>query len=408
MKQRSTLSSIRFGIQYANRPDYPARDTTTMRRVDNMTKTTQHLCKLFSAIALAGCASYSMAADTIKIALAGPVTGAVAQYGEMQFVGANMAIEQINKAGGVDGAQLEGVVYDDACDPKQAVAVANKIVNDGISFVVGHLCSSSTQPASDIYEDEGILMITAASTSPDITARGYELIFRTIGLDNMQGPTAGDYIADHVKPKAVAVVHDKQQYGEGIATAVRDTLKEKGINVVAFEGINAGDKDFSALIAKLKRANVDFVYYGGYHPELGLLLRQSKEKGLTARFMGPEGVGNKEISAIAGPASEGMLVTLPRSFDQEPKNQALVEAFKAKKQDPSGPFVFPAYAAVQVIAEGIEKAGSTDTEKVAAALRANTFDTPTGSLAFDEKGDLKDFSFVVYEWHQDGTKTEAQ
>lgn len=372
-----------------------------------MTKSTQHLRKLIAAMALAGCASQALAADNIRIALAGPVTGAVAQYGEMQFVGARMAIEQINKAGGVNGAQLEGVIYDDACDPKQAVAVANKIVNDGISFVVGHLCSSSTQPASDIYEDEGILMITAASTSPDITARGYQLIFRTIGLDNLQGPTAGNFIADKVKPKAVAVVHDKQQYGEGIATAVRDTLQAKGINVVAFEGINAGDKDFSALIAKLKRANVDFVYYGGYHPELGLLLRQSRERGLDARFMGPEGVGNKEISAIAGPAAEGLLVTLPRSFDQDPKNQALVEAFKAKKEDPSGPFVFPAYAAVQVIAEGIKIAGSTDTEKVAAALRANTFETPTGTLAFDEKGDLKDFSFVVYEWHQDGTKSEA-
>lgn len=372
-----------------------------------MTKSTQHLRKLIAAMALAGCASQALAADNIRIALAGPVTGAVAQYGEMQFVGARMAIEQINKAGGVNGAQLEGVIYDDACDPKQAVAVANKIVNDGISFVVGHLCSSSTQPASDIYEDEGILMITAASTSPDITARGYQLIFRTIGLDNLQGPTAGNFIADKVKPKAVAVVHDKQQYGEGIATAVRDTLQAKGINVVAFEGINAGDKDFSALIAKLKRANVDFVYYGGYHPELGLLLRQSRERGLDARFMGPEGVGNKEISAIAGPASEGLLVTLPRSFDQDPKNQALVEAFKAKKEDPSGPFVFPAYAAVQVIAEGIKIAGSTDTEKVAAALRANTFETPTGTLAFDEKGDLKDFNFVVYEWHQDGTKSEA-
>lgn len=373
-----------------------------------MTKSTQHLRKLFIAMTMAGWASHAMAADNIKIALAGPVTGAVAQYGEMQFVGARMAIDQINKAGGVNGAQLEGVVYDDACDPKQAVAVANKIVNDGISFVVGHLCSSSTQPASDIYEDEGILMITAASTSPDITERGYHLIFRTIGLDNLQGPTAGNFIADKIKPKAVAIVHDKQQYGEGIATAVRDTLQAKGVNVVAFEGINAGDKDFSALIAKLKRANVDFVYYGGYHPELGLLLRQSKERGLDARFMGPEGVGNKEISAIAGPASEGLLVTLPRSFDQDPKNQALVEAFQAKKEDPSGPFVFPAYAAVQVIAEGIEKAGSTDTEKVAAALRANTFDTPTGTLAFDEKGDLKNFNFIVYEWHQDGTKSEAQ
>ncbi|WP_172152795.1 MULTISPECIES: branched-chain amino acid ABC transporter substrate-binding protein [Pseudomonas] len=372
-----------------------------------MNKATKQISKLFAAMAMAGVASYSLAADTIKIGMAGPVTGAVAQYGEMQFIGAKMAIEQINKAGGVNGAMLEGVVYDDACDPKQAVAVANKIVNDEVKFVIGHLCSSSTQPASDIYEDEGILMISPASTSPDITARGYELVFRTIGLDSLQGPTAGNFIADHVKPKAVAVIHDKQQYGEGIATAVKQTLEAKGTKVALFEGINAGDKDFSAMIAKLKQAGVDFVYYGGYHPELGLLLRQSAEKGLSAKFMGPEGVGNKEISAIAGPASEGLLVTLPKSFDQDPRNQALVEAFKAKNEDSSGPFVFPAYAAVQVIAEGIEKAGSTDTDKVAAALRANSFDTPTGVLSFDEKGDLKDFSFVVYEWHQDGTKTEA-
>ncbi|SFP10477.1 branched-chain amino acid ABC transporter substrate-binding protein [Pseudomonas borbori] len=372
-----------------------------------MNKATKQISKLFAAMAMAGVASYSLAADTIKIGMAGPVTGAVAQYGEMQFIGAKMAIEQINKAGGVNGAMLEGLVYDDACDPKQAVAVANKIVNDEVKFVVGHLCSSSTQPASDIYEDEGILMISPASTSPDITARGYELVFRTIGLDSLQGPTAGNFIADHVKPKAVAVIHDKQQYGEGIATAVKQTLEGKGIKVALFEGINAGDKDFSAMIAKLKQAGVDFVYYGGYHPELGLLLRQSAEKGLSAKFMGPEGVGNKEISAIAGPASEGLLVTLPKSFDKDPRNQALVEAFKAKNEDSSGPFVFPAYAAVQVIAEGIEKAGSTDTAEVAAALRANSFDTPTGVLSFDEKGDLKDFSFVVYEWHQDGSKTEA-
>lgn len=151
-----------------------------------MNNATKQISKLFAAMALAGAASYSVAADTIKIAMAGPVTGAVAQYGEMQFIGAKMAIEQINKAGGVNGAQLEGVVYDDACDPKQAVAVANKIVNDGAKFVVGHLCSSSTQPASDIYEDEGILMITPAATSPEITARGYELIFRTIGLDSLR------------------------------------------------------------------------------------------------------------------------------------------------------------------------------------------------------------------------------
>ncbi|MVW74954.1 branched-chain amino acid ABC transporter substrate-binding protein [Pseudomonas xionganensis] len=370
-----------------------------------MNKATKQISKLFAAMAMAGVASYSMAADTIKIGLAGPVTGPVAQYGDMQFIGAKMAIEQINKAGGVNGAQLEGVVYDDACDPKQAVAVANKIVNDGVQFVVGHLCSSSTQPASDIYEDEGVLMITAASTNPDITTRGYQLVFRTIGLDSLQGPTAGKFIVDSIKPKRVAVIHDKQQYGEGIATAVKLEVEKAGIPVAAFEGITAGDKDFSALIGKLKRENVDFVYYGGYHPELGLILRQSKEQGLNAKFMGPEGVGNADISAIAGEASEGMLVTLPKAFDEDPKNAPLVAAFKAKNEDPSGPFVFPAYAAVQVIAEGIAKAGDTDTAKVADAIRANSFDTPTGELAFDEKGDLKDFSFVVYEWHADGTKT---
>ena len=363
------------------------------------------LSQVIAAAALAGVSSFSLAADTIKIALAGPVTGPVAQYGDMQFIGAKMAIDQINKAGGVNGSQLEGVVFDDACDPKQAVAVANRIVNEDIRYVVGHLCSSSTQPASDIYEDEGILMVTAASTSPEITERGYELVFRTIGLDSLQGPTAGNYIVEQVKPKKVAVIHDKQQYGEGIATAVRDVLKENGVEVAVFEGITAGDKDFSSLISKLRQANVDFVYYGGYHPELGLILRQSAEQGLKVGFMGPEGVGNSDISAIAGEASEGLLVTLPKAFDQDPKNAELVQAFKAKNEDPSGPFVFPAYAAVQVIADGIRIAGTTDTDEVAEALRSNSFETPTGTLAFDEKGDLKDFNFVVYKWHADASKT---
>lgn len=316
-----------------------------------------------------------------------------------------MAIEQINQAGGVNGSMLEAVTYDDACDPKQAVAVANKIVNDGIRFVVGHLCSGSSQPASDIYDEEGILMITAASTTPELTEQGHTLIFRTIGLDTMQGPTAGDYVVNELKPKRAAVLHDKQQYGEGIATAVKQALDNADIPVVLFEGVTTGDKDFSALIAKLKKEDVDFVYFGGYHPEMGMLLRQSAENKFDARFMGPEGVGNSDISAIAGAASEGMLVTLPKAFDTDPKNAHLVEAFKAKKQDPRGAFVFPAYAAVQVMADAMTISNSQEPEEVAAALRSNSFDTPTGVLEFDDKGDLKNFSFVVYEWHADGSKT---
>jgi branched-chain amino acid transport system substrate-binding protein len=370
-----------------------------------MSHTTRRFSKLVAAIALAGAASYSLAAEPIKIALAGPVTGPVAQYGDMQSMGALMAIEQINKAGGVNGSMLEAVTYDDACDPKQAVAVANKIVNDGIRFVVGHLCSGSSQPAADIYDEEGILMITAASTTPELTQKGHTLIFRTIGLDSMQGPTAGEYVVNQLKPKRAAILHDKQQYGEGIATAVKHALDKAKIPVALFEGVTAGDKDFSALIAKLKKENVDFVYFGGYHPEMGMLLRQSAENKFSARFMGPEGVGNSDISAIAGNASEGMLVTLPKAFDEDPKNAHLVAAFKAKKQDPRGAFVFPAYAAVQVMADAMTISKSQDPEKVAQALRSNSFDTPTGVLEFDDKGDLKNFSFVVYEWHADGSKT---
>ena len=372
-----------------------------------MSKATKLISKLFAAMILTGVASHSFAADTIKIGIAGPKTGPVTQYGDMQFIGAKQAIKDINAKGGVDGKMLEAKEYDDACDPKQAVAVANKVVNDGVKYVIGHLCSSSTQPASDIYEDEGVIMITPAATSPEITARGYKLIFRTIGLDSAQGPAAGNYIADHVKPKVVAVLHDKQQYGEGIATAVKQTLEGKNVKVAVFEGLNAGDKDFSSIIQKLKQANVDFVYYGGYHPELGLILRQAQEKGLKAKFMGPEGVGNDSISQIAQGASEGLLVTLPKSFDADPANKAIADAIKADGKDPSGPFVFPAYSAVELIAEGIKAAKSEDTAKVAEAIHAGTFKTPTGDLSYDAKGDLKDFKFVVYEWHFGKPKTEV-
>ena len=370
-----------------------------------MSKTTRTLSKLLTAMALAGAATYSMAAEPIKIALAGPVTGPVAQYGDLQYIGATMAIEQINKAGGVNGRMLESVVYDDSCDPKQAVAVANKIVNDGIRFVVGHLCSGSTLPAADIYEEEGILMITAASTAPELTQKGHTMIFRTIGLDNMQGPAAGKYLVEQLKPKRAAILHDKQQYGEGVATAVKQALDEANIPVALFEGITVGDKDFSALIAKMKRENVDFVYFGGYHPEMGALLRQSAENRFEATFMGPEGVGNTDITAIAGAAAEGMLTTLPKAFDEDPANANLVQAFKDKGQDPSGAFIFPAYAAVQVMTDAMKITNSTDTEAIAEAIRSNSFDTPTGILEFKENGDLKEFSFVVYKWHADNSKT---
>jgi branched-chain amino acid transport system substrate-binding protein len=358
---------------------------------------------------LAGCVALAMGhsamAKDIKIAIVGAMSGPVAQYGDMEFTGAKQAIADINAKGGIKGDKLVGVEYDDACDPKQAVAVANKVINDGIHYVIGHLCSSSTQPASDIYEDEGVLMITPAATNADLTTRGYKMIMRTTGLDSDQGPTAAKYILSAIKPQRIAVIHDKQQYGEGLARSVQDSLKKSGGNVVMFEGITAGDKDFSTLVARLKKENVDFVYFGGYYPEMGQILRQAKQAGLNAKFMGPEGVGNSSLSNIAGAASEGMLVTLPKRYDQVPTNLPIVNELKAKKLDPTGPFVWTTYAALQALTTGMTRSGSMEPAEIAKNLKSAPVDTVMGPLSWDQKGDLKGFEFGVFQWHADGTST---
>lgn len=358
------------------------------------------------------CAGMLAQGDTIKIAIAGPVTGGVAQYGDIVRLGTNMAIKRINEQGGVNGKQLEGVLLDDACDPKQAVTVANKVVADGIKFVAGHVCTGAIMPSSAIYGEEGILMITPSGTSPNISeeafAKGYTTIFRTIGRDDQQAPIAADYIINQIKPKKVAFIHDKQSYGQGMATEIRAQVEKAKIDVVLFEGINRADSDFSALLTKVKNSGAEFVYFGGYHDVMGLLLRQAREQGLTAKFMGPEGVGNSDITALAGDASEGMLVTLPADFSKDPENAELVKAFAAQNQDPSGAFTMPGYAAVQLIAEGIKGANSEDPVKVAEYLKSHMIKTPIGDVSFDEKGDLKNFKFVVFEWHKDNTKTLAK
>lgn len=363
---------------------------------------------LAAVLAVAGMASVAHA-DTIKIAVVGPTTGPVTQYGDMVKEGILTAVEQINAAGGVLGKKLETVNIDDACEPKQGPVAANRVVNDGIGFVIGGVCSGATIAAAPIYDEEGVLMVTPSATAPALTdGKDYEYIFRTIGRDDQQGPAAAKFIIEKIKPKKVAVLHDKQSYGQGISAAVRDGLQKANVPVAFFEGINAGDTDYSAVVTKLKAEGVDFVYYGGYHPELGLLLRQTAEQGVKAQFMGPEGAGNPDINAIAGEAVEGLLLTLPADFSADPKNAAIVKAFQDKKRDASGAFQLTAYAATQAIAEGIKGAGSDDPEKVAAYLHANSVETPLGTISWTQQGDLTNFNFDVYTWHKDGSKTAVK
>ncbi len=345
-------------------------------------------------------------AQTIKIGVVGPTTGAVTQYGDMVREGVDTAVERINAAGGVNGKKLETVVIDDGCEPKQGPVAANRVVNSKIGFVVGHVCSGATIAAADIYNNEGVVMVTPSATAPALTdGKNYEFIFRTIGRDDQQGPAAAKFVLEKIKPKKAAVLHDKQSYGQGIATAVKNDLEKGGVPVAVFEGINAGDSDYSAVITKLKSQGVDFVYYGGYHPEMGLLLRQAAEQGVKAKWMGPEGAGNPDINAIAGDAVEGMLLTLPADFTQNAANADIVKAFEAKKRNAGGAFQMTAYTATQVIADGIKGAGSDDPTKVAKYLHANSFDTPIGKVSWNKQGDLTNFSFDVFTWQKEGSKT---
>lgn len=362
------------------------------------------------ALASAGLLAMSAAhADTIKIGVVGPTTGPVTQYGDMVKEGIYTAVEQINAAGGVLGKKLETVVIDDACEPKQGPVAANRVVNEKIGFVVGGVCSGASIAAAPIFDEEGVVMVTPSATAPALTdGKGYEFIFRTIGRDDQQGPVAAKYISEVAKPKKVAIIHDKQSYGQGIAASVRDGLVAANVPVAFFEGINAGDTDYSAVVTKMKSDGVDFVYFGGYHPELGLLLRQAAEQGVKATFMGPEGSGNPDINAIAGDAVEGLLLTLPADFSSNPKNAEIVKAFDAKKRNASGAFQLTSYAATQAIAAGIAGAKSTDPAAVAAFLHANTIDSSIGELSWNAQGDLNHFGFDIYTWHKDGSKTVAK
>ena len=361
--------------------------------------------KTVVALALTAMLPFAYAADTVTIALAGPTTGPVTQYGTMQNTGAQMAIEMLNAKGGLNGKQMVAKIYDDACEPKQAVTVANQIVNDGVKFVIGHLCSGSSMPAAEIYDEEGIVMITAASTVPELTEKGYKHIFRTIGTDLQSAPVSAKYIAEVLKPQRIALLHDKQAYGQGLAEGVQAALKEAGIEPAIMEGVNKGQTDFAALITKLKNANIDFVYWGGYHPELGLIIRQGAAQGFAPAYMGADGVDNQDIFAIAGTAADGLLATVPMNFADQPENAEIVAAIKAKGGEPNGPFIMPAFSAVQVIVDAANAIKSDDPAAVAVELHTGkSYTTPIGTVAFEENGNLKDFRSVVYALRSDGSR----
>jgi branched-chain amino acid transport system substrate-binding protein len=301
------------------------------------------------AAALASVAEPTKAQD-IKIAVVGPITGSNAVKGEQMKRGAEMAAKDINAKGGVLGKRLDLILADDACDPKQAVAAANDVVAKGVVFVVGHYCSSATIPASAVYNAAGVLQMTPASTSTALTddaaKKGWNNVFRTCGRDDAQGALAGKYLADHDKGKRVAIVHDETAYGKGVADETMKAMNAAGLKQTMYEAVTQGDKDFSALISKMKAGNIDVIYYGGYQAEAGLIVRQARDQGLKAQFIGADALATEEYWKITGPAGEGTLITYP----PDPRNLTaawgVVDEFKSEGYDPEGRTLYT-YAAIQ-------------------------------------------------------------
>jgi branched-chain amino acid transport system substrate-binding protein len=337
-------------------------------------------------------------ADDITIAVAGPMTGPVASIGEQMKRGAEAAAAAINDAGGVDGRKIRIVIQDDACDPKQAVTVANLIVGQQIKYVDGHACSGSSIPASDVYAENNVLMMSPASSNPALTEKGHATIMRLYPRDDRQGEFIAPWIADRYKAKKIAILHDKSAYGKGLASVVKEKLNAAGVTEVMFEGINPGEKDYTAVITKLKSAGADFVYFGGYHAEAGLILRQAADQGARFQLMTGDSIATSEFWAMSGTAGEGTLFTFPTDPRRSPSAAKALEQFKAQGYDPEG-FTLFSYGVIQAIAEGIKRAGSDDPAKIAAALEdGKPVDTVMGPVKFDSKGDILGPRYDINMW----------
>ena len=350
----------------------------------------------------------SAAYAEIVIGVIAPLTGPVAAYGEQVKNGAEAAVDVINKNGGILGEQVVLKLADDAGDPKQGVSAANQLVGEGVRFVVGPVTSGVAIPASDVFAENGVLMVTPTATAPDLTNRGLTNVLRTCGRDDQQAEVAAAYVLAHMKDKRVAIVDDKGTYGKGLADAFKAALNAGGVTEVSQTSLNPGEKDYSALVTRLKADNAEVIYFGGYHPEGGLLARQLKDAGVTALIVGGEGLSNTEFWAIGNQAAQGTLFTNATDATKNPDSAAAIKALEEKKI-PAEAFTLNAYAAVEVLKAGLEKAGSAeDAEAVAKVLKGGEpIPTAIGKLTYGENGDLSSPSFSVFKW-QDGKITAAE
>jgi branched-chain amino acid transport system substrate-binding protein len=339
------------------------------------------------------------ASADILIGVAGPMTGSFAVLGQQMTAGAGMAVADINAAGGVLGEPLALSVGDDLCTRKEADAVANQMTGRRILFMAGHLCSTATMAAAPIYAEAKIVEITPGSTNPKLTdERAGPGFFRLAERDDRQGPAVAALIAGRFRDARVAVVHDDAASGKAIADSVTEALGNVAIRPVLADTFESGGRDYMPLVSRLKDARIDVVFIGGLAADAGLIVRQMRAAGMTAATaIGGDSLLSDDFWQAAGDAGDGTLVTYPPDPALAPEAAEIVRRFRAAGIEPEA-YVLPTYAAVQVYAAAVAKAGGADFAKVSAAIAASSFDTVIGKVAFDAKGDMTRPGFVVYEW----------
>ena len=337
------------------------------------------------------------AADTIKIGVAGAHSGDLASYGVPSLNAAKVVVAKVNAAGGVLGKQLELDIADDQCKPELATNAATKLISDKVAVVMGHICSGPTKASLPLYNDARIISMSPSATTPGLSANGANpMFFRTIAKDDDQAKLTSRFMLESLKAKKVAYIHDNGDYGKGFCDNNRALMEAGGASTVLFEAITPDAVDFSPIVRKLRRAKADIIVFGGYQPTASKLLQQMRRDRVKTPVIGPDGLKDDAFIRMAGKAAEGVYCSYPKDTASLPiykeARQGHIDMFNSEP----GSFYYNAYAAMLALVNGIKEAGSTDTDKIIAAMKTKPVDTPLGTLKFSKTGDATGLALSIY------------
>jgi len=347
-----------------------------------------------------GAKTQAPSAITVKIGIVAPLTGPQSHIGKDMENAVRLAAEDANAAiitiGGKQ-VRFEVMAEDDQADPKMAPVVAQKLADAKVNAVVGHFNSGTTIPASKIYSDAGIPQISPSATNPKYTDQGFKTAFRVVANDNQQGKVVGEYIAKELKAKALAIIDDRTAYGQGVADVVERSAQAAGTKVVAREYTTDRSTDFKAILTKIKGERPDVIFFGGIDTQAGPMLKQMKALGISAQYVGADGIQSTELFKLGGDAVEGTIASFPGlPLDRMPQGKGFGEKYRAKWNQDVVLYAPQGYDAFNVFVEAMKKAGSTDPAKFLPALAAIDYTGITGPIKFDEKGDIKDGPITMF------------